>query len=142
MQSSGMSENLWREDKAEKTDSHKLFGKKVAVFVLILLALASVTMAISGGYLPHQDISVLLGIVLAGMGGIMLAVVIIRKAKAVYKQPQKESREKSQLSEKFVRPPVNEILQEGSDDTIKMMMEKKSLHKEKEEDFGQLAQAF
>lgn len=55
----------------------------------------------------------------------MLAVVIIRKAKDVYKQPQKESREKSQLSEKFVRPPVNEILQEGSDDTIKMMMEKK-----------------
>lgn len=33
MQSSGMSENFWREDKAEKTDSHKLFGKKVAVFV-------------------------------------------------------------------------------------------------------------
>lgn len=137
MQSSGMSENFWREDKAEKTDSHKLFGKKVAVFVLILLALAGVTMAISGGYLPHQDISVLLGIVLAGMGGIMLAVVIIRKAKDVYKQPQKESREKSQLSEKFVRPPVNEILQEGSDDTIKMMMEKKSLHKEKDEDFGE-----
>ena len=137
MQSSGMSENFWREDKAEKTDSHKLFGKKVAVFVLILLALAGVTMAISGGYLPHQHISVLLGIVLAGMGGIMLAVVIIRKAKDVYKQPQKESREKSQLSEKFVRPPVNEILQEGSDDTIKMMMEKKSLHKEKEEDFGE-----
>ena len=137
MQSSGMSENFWREDKVEKTDSHKLFGKKVAVFVLILLALAGVTMAISGGYLPHQDISVLLGIVLAGMGGIMLAVVIIRKAKDVYKQPQKESREKSQLSEKFVRPSVNEILQEGSDDTIKMMMEKKSLHKEKEEDFGE-----
>lgn len=45
----------------------------MAVFVLILLALAGVTMAISGGYLPHQDISVLLGIVLAGMGGIMLA---------------------------------------------------------------------
>ena len=137
MQSSGMSENFWREEKTEKTDSHKLFGKKVAVFVLILLALAGVTMAISGGYLPHQDISVLLGIVLAGMGGIMLAVLIIRKAKDVYKQPQKESREKSQLSEKFVRPSVNEILQEGSDDTIKMMMEKKSLHKEKEEDFGE-----
>lgn len=137
MQSSGMSENFWREEKTEKTDSHKLFGKKVAVFVLILLALAGVTMAISGGYLPHQDISVLLGIVLAGMGGIMLAVLIIRKTKDVYKQPQRESREKSQLSEKFVRPPVNEILQEGSDDTIKMMMEKKSLHKEKEEDFGE-----
>lgn len=137
MQSSGMSENFWREEKTEKTDSHKLFGKKVAVFVLILLALAGVTMAISGGYLPHQDISVLLGIVLAGMGGIMLAVLIIRKAKNVYKQPQRESREKPQLSEKFVRPPVNEILQEGSDDTIKMMMEKKSLHKEKDEDFGE-----
>ena len=137
MQSSGMSENFWREEKTEKTDSHKLFGKKVAVFVLILLALASVTMAISGGYLPHQDISVLLGIVLAGMGGIMLAVVIIRKAKAVYKQPQRESRKKPQLSETFVRPPVNEILQEGSDDSIKTMMEKKSLHREREEDFGE-----
>ena len=137
MQSSGMSENFWREEKTEKTDSYKLFGKKVAIFVLILLALAGVTMAISGGYLPHQDISVLLGIVLAGMGGIMLAVLIIRKAKDVYKQPQKESREKSQLSEKFVRPPVNEILQEGSDDSIKTMMEKKSLHREREEDFGE-----
>ena len=137
MQSSGMSENFWREEKTEKTDSHKLFGKKVAVFVLILLALAGVTMAISGGYLPHQDISVLLGIVLAGMGGIMLAVLIIRKAKDVYKQPQRESREKPQLSEKFVRPPVNEILQEGSDDSIKTMMEKKSLHREREEDFGE-----
>lgn len=137
MQSSGMSENFWREEKTEKTDSHKLFGKKVAVFVLILLALAGVTMAISGGYLPHQDISVLLGIVLAGMGGIMLAVLIIRKAKNVYKQPQRESREKPQLSEKFVRPPVNEILQEGSDDSIKTMMEKKSLHREREEDFGE-----
>lgn len=137
MQSSGMSENFWQEDKTEKTDSHKLFGKKVAVFVLILLALAGVTMAISGGYLPHQDISVLLGIVLAGMGGIMLAVLIIRKAKDVYKQPQRESREKPQLSEKFVRPPVNEILQEGSDDSIKTMMEKKSLHREREEDFGE-----
>lgn len=137
MQSSGMSENFWREEKTEKTDSHKLFGKKVAVFVLILLALAGVTMAISGGYLPHQDISVLLGIVLAGMGGIMLAVLIIRKAKEVYKQPQRESREKPQLSEKFVRPPVNEILQEGSDDSIKTMMEKKSLHREREEDFGE-----
>lgn len=137
MQSSGMSENFWREEKTEKTDSHKLFGKKVAVFVLILLALAGVTMAISGGYLPHQDISVLLGVVLAGMGGIMLAVLIIRKAKDVYKQPQRESREKPQLSEKFVRPPVNEILQEGSDDTIKTMMEKKSLHREREEDFGE-----
>ena len=137
MQSSEMSENFWREDKAEKTDSHKLFGKKVAVFVLILLALASVTMAISGGYLPHQDISVLLGIVLAGMGGIMLAVVIIRKAKAVYKQPQRKSREKPQLSETFVRPPVNEILQEGSEDSIKTMMEKKSPHREREEDFGE-----
>ena len=137
MQSSGMSEIFWREDKAEKTDSHKLFGKKVAVFVLILLALASVTMAISGGYLPHQDISVLLGIVLAGMGGIMLAVVIIRKAKAVYKQPQRESRKKPQLSETFVRPPVNEILQEGSEDSIKTMMEKKSPHREREEDFGE-----
>lgn len=137
MQSSGMSENFWREEKTEKTDSHKLFGKKVAVFVLILLALAGVTMAISGGYLPHQDISVLLGVVLAGMGGIMLAVLIIRKAKDVYKQPQRESREKPQLSEKFVRPPVNEILQEGSDDSIKTMMEKKSLHREREEDFGE-----
>lgn len=137
MQSSGMSENFWREEKTEKTDSHKLFGKKVAVFVLILLALAGVTMAISGGYLPHQDISVLLGIALAGMGGIMLAVLIIRKAKNVYKQPQRESREKPQLSEKFVRPPVNEILQEGSDDSIKTMMEKKSLHREREEDFGE-----
>lgn len=137
MQSSGMSENFWQEDKTEKTDSHKLFGKKVAVFVLILLALAGVTMAISGGYLPHQDISVLLGVVLAGMGGIMLAVLIIRKAKEVYKQPQRESREKPQLSEKFVRPPVNEILQEGSDDSIKTMMEKKSLHREREEDFGE-----
>lgn len=137
MQSSGMSENFWREVKTEKTDSHKLFGKKVAVFVLILLALAGVTMAISGGYLPHQDISVLLGIVLAGMGGIMLAVLIIRKAKNVYKQPQRESREKPQLSEKFVRTPVNEILQEGSDDSIKTMMEKKSLHREREEDFGE-----
>ena len=137
MQSSGMSENFWREEKTEKTDSHKLFGKKVAVFVLILLALAGVTMAISGGYLPHQDISVLLGVVLAGMGGIMLAVLIIRKAKDVYKQPQRESREKTQLSEKFVRPPVNEILQEGSDDSIKTMMEKKSLHREREEDFGE-----
>lgn len=137
MQSSGMSENFWREEKTEKTDSHKLSGKKVAVFVLILLALAGVTMAISGGYLPHQDISVLLGVVLAGMGGIMLAVLIIRKAKDVYKQPQRESREKPQLSEKFVRPPVNEILQEGSDDSIKTMMEKKSLHREREEDFGE-----
>lgn len=137
MQSSGMSENFWREEKTEKTDSHKLFGKKVAVFVLILLALAGVTMAISGGYLPHQDISVLLGVVLAGMGGIMLAVLIIRKAKDVYKQPQRESREKPQLSEKFVRPPVNEILQEGSDDSIETMMEKKSLHREREEDFGE-----
>lgn len=137
MQSSGMSENFWREEKTEKTDSHKLFGKKVAVFVLILLALAGVTMAISGGYLPHKDISVLLGVVLAGMGGIMLAVLIIRKAKEVYKQPQRESREKPQLSEKFVRPPVNEILQEGSDDSIKTMMEKKSLHREREEDFGE-----
>lgn len=137
MQSSGMSENFWREEKTEKTDSHKLFGKKVAVFVLILLALAGVTMAISGGYLPHQDISVLLGIVLAGMGGIMLAVLIIRKAKNVYKQPQRESREKPQLSEKFVRPPVNEMLQEGSDDSIKTMMEKKSLHRERGEDFGE-----
>lgn len=137
MQSSGMSENFWREEKTEKTDSHKLFGKKVAVFVLILLALAGVTMAISGGYLPHQDISVLLGVVLAGMGGIMLAVLLIRKAKDVYKQPQRESREKPQLSEKFVRPPVNEILQEGSDDSIKTMMEKKSLHREREEDFGE-----
>ncbi len=137
MQSSGMSENFWREEKTEKTDSHKLFGKKVAVFVLILLALAGVTMAISGGYLPHKDISVLLGVVLAGMGGIMLAVLIIRKAKDVYKQPQRESREKPQLSEKFVRPPVNEILQEGSDDSIKTMMEKKSLHREREEDFGE-----
>lgn len=137
MQSSGMSENFWREEKTEKTDSHKLFGKKVAVFVLILLALAGVTMAISGGYLPHQDISVLLGIVLAGMGGIMLAVLIIRKAKDVYKQPQRESREKPQLSEKFVRPPVNEMLQEGSDDSIKTMMEKKSLHRERGEDFGE-----
>ena len=137
MQSSGMSENFWREEKTEKTDSHKLFGKKVAVFVLILLALAGVTMAISGGYLPHQDISVLLGIVLAGMGGIMLAVVIIRKAKAVYKQPQRKSREKPQLSETFVRPPVNEILQEGSEDSIKTMMEKKSPHREREEDFGE-----
>lgn len=137
MQSSGMSENFWREEKTEKTDSHKLFGKKVAVLVLILLALAGVTMAISGGYLPHQDISVLLGVVLAGMGGIMLAVLIIRKAKDVYKQPQRESREKPQLSEKFVRPPVNEILQEGSDDSIKTMMEKKSLHREREEDFGE-----
>lgn len=137
MQSSGMSENFWREEKTEKTDSHKLFGKKVAVFVLILLALAGVTMAISGGYLPHQDISVLLGVVLAGMGGIMLAVLIIRKAKDVYKQPQRESKEKPQLSEKFVRPPVNEILQEGSDDSIKTMMEKKSLHREREEDFGE-----
>ena len=137
MQSSEMSENFWREDKAEKTDSHKLFGKKVTVFALILLALAGVTIAISGGYLPHQDISVLLGIVLAGMGGIMLAVVIIRKAKAVYKQPQRESREKPQLSETFVRPPVNEILQEGSEDSIKTMMEKKSPHREREEDFGE-----
>ena len=137
MQSSEMSENFWREDKAEKTDSHKLFGKKVTVFVLILLALAGVTMAISGGYLPHQDISVLLGVVLAGMGGLMLAVLIIRKAKDVYKQPQRESREKLQLSEKFVRPPVNEILQEGLDDSIKTMMEKKSLHREREEDFGE-----
>lgn len=137
MQSSGMSENFWQEEKTEKTDSHKLFGKKVAVFVLILLALAGVTMAISGGYLPHQDISVLLGVVLAGMGGIMLAVLLIRKAKEVYKQPQRESREKPQLSEKFVRPPVNEILQEGSDDSIKTMMEKKSLHREREEDFGE-----
>ena len=137
MQSSEMSENFWREDKAEKTDSHKLFGKKVTVFALILLALAGVTIAISGGYLPHQDISVLLGIVLAGMGGIMLAVVIIRKAKAVYKQPQRKSREKPQLSETFVRPPVNEILQEGSDDSIKTMMEKKSPHREREEDFGE-----
>lgn len=137
MQSSGMSENFWREEKTEKTDSHKLFGKKVAVFVLILLALAGVTMAISGGYLPHQDISVLLGVVLAGMGGIMLAVLITRKAKEVYKQPQRESREKPQLSEKFVRMPVNEILQEGSDDSIKTMMEKKSLHREREEDFGE-----
>lgn len=137
MQSSGMSENFWREEKTEKTDSHKLFGKKVAVFVLILLALAGVTMAISGGYLPHKDISVLLGVVLAGMGGIMLAVLIIRKAKDVYKQPQRESREKPQLSEKFVRPPVNEILQEGSDDSIKTMMEKKSLHRERGEDFGE-----
>lgn len=137
IQSSGMSENFWREEKTEKTDSHKLFGKKVAVFVLILLALAGVTMAISGGYLPHQDISVLLGIVLAGMGGIMLAVLIIRKAKNVYKQPQRESREKPQLSEKFVRPPVNEMLQEGSDDSIKTMMEKKSLHRERGEDFGE-----
>ena len=137
MQSSEMSENFWREDKAEKTDSHKLFGKKVTVFVLILLALAGVTIAISGGYLPHQDISVLLGIVLAGMGGIMLAVVIIRKAKAVYKQPQRKSREKPQLSETFVRPPVNEILQEGSEDSIKTMMEKKSPHREREEDFGE-----
>ena len=137
MQSSGMSENFWREEKTEKTYSHKLFGNKVAVFVLILLALAGVTMAISGGYLPHQDISVLLGIVLAGMGGIMLAVLIIRKAKDVYKQPQRESREKLQLSEKFVRPPVNEILQEGLDDSIKTMMEKKSLHREREEDIGE-----
>lgn len=137
MQSSEMSENFWREDKAEKTDSHKLFGKKVTVFALILLALAGVTIAISGGYLPHQDISVLLGIVLAGMGGIMLAVVIIRKAKAVYKQPQRESRKKPQLSETFVRPPVNEILQEGSDDSIKTMREKKSPHREREEDFGE-----
>lgn len=137
MQSSGMSENFWREEKTEKTDSHKLFGKKVAVLVLILLALAGVTMAISGGYLPHQDISVLLGVVLAGMGGIMLAVLLIRKAKEVYKQPQRESREKPQLSEKFVRPPINEILQEGSDDSIKTMMEKKSLHREREEDFGE-----
>lgn len=137
MQSSEMSENFWREDKAEKTDSHKLFGKKVTVFALILLALAGVTIAISGGYLPHQDISVLLGIVLAGMGGIMLAVVIIRKAKAVYKQPQGESRKKPQLSETFVRPPVNEILQEGSEDSIKTMMEKKSPHREREEDFGE-----
>lgn len=137
MQSSGMSENFWREEKAEKTDSHKLFGKKVAVFVLMLLALAGVTMAISGGYLPHQDISVLFGGVLAGMGGLMLAVLIIRKAKDVYKQPQRESREKLQLSEKFVRPPVNEILQEGLDDSIKTMMEKKSLHREREEDFGE-----
>lgn len=137
MQSSGMSENFWQEDKTEKTDSHKLFGKKVAVLVLILLALAGVTMAISGGYLPHQDISVLLGVVLAGMGGIMLAVLLIRKAKEVYKQPQRESREKPQLSEKFVRPPINEILQEGSDDSIKTMMEKKSLHREREEDFGE-----
>ena len=137
MQSSEMSENFWREDKAEKTDSHKLFGKKVTVFALILLALAGVTIAISGGYLPHQDISVLLGIVLAGMGGIMLAVVIIRKAKAVYKQPQRKSREKPQLSETFVRPPVNEILQEGSEDSIKTMMEKKSPHREREEDFGE-----
>lgn len=137
MQSSEMSENFWREDKAEKTDSHKLFGKKVTVFALILLALAGVTIAISGGYLPHQDISVLLGIVLAGMGGIMLAVVIIRKAKAVYKQPQRKSREKPQLSETFVRPPVNEILQEGSEDSIKTVMEKKSPHREREEDFGE-----
>ena len=137
MQSSGMSENFWREEKTEKTDSHKLFGKKVAVFVLILLALAGVTMAISGGYLPHQDISVLLGVVLAGMGGIMLAVLIIRKAKDVNNHPQRESREKPQLSEKFARPPVNEILQEGSDDSIKTMMEKKSLHREREEDFGE-----
>ena len=137
MQSSEMSENFWREDKAEKTDCHKLFGKKVTVFALILLALAGVTIAISGGYLPHQDISVLLGIVLAGMGGIMLAVVIIRKAKAVYKQPQGECREKPQLSETFVRPPVNEILQEGSEDSIKTMMEKKSPHREREEDFGE-----
>ena len=137
MQSSEMSENFWREDKAEKTDSHKLFGKKVTVFALILLALAGVTIAISGGYLPYQDISVLLGIVLAGMGGIMLAVVIIRKAKAVYKQPQRKSREKPQLSETFVRPPVNEILQEGSEDSIKTMMEKKSPHREREEDFGE-----
>ena len=137
MQSSEMSENFWREDKAEKTDSHKLFGKKVTVFALILLALSGVTIAISGGYLPHQDISVLLGIVLAGMGGIMLAVVIIRKAKAVYKQPQRKSREKPQLSETFVRPPVNEILQEGSEDSIKTMMEKKSPHREREEDFGE-----
>lgn len=137
MQSSEMSENFWREDKAEKTDSHKLFGKKVTVFALILLALAGVTIAISGGYLPHQDISVLLGIVLAGMGGIMLAVVIIRKAKAVYKQPQRKSREKPQLSETFVRPPVNEILQEGSEDSIKTMLEKKSPHREREEDFGE-----
>ena len=137
MQSSEMSKNFWREDKAEKTDSHKLFGKKVTVFALILLALAGVTIAISGGYLPHQDISVLLGIVLAGMGGIMLAVVIIRKAKAVYKQPQRKSREKPQLSETFVRPPVNEILQEGSEDSIKTMMEKKSPHREREEDFGE-----
>ena len=137
MQSSEMSENFWREDRAEKTDSHKLFGKKVTVFALILLALAGVTIAISGGYLPHQDISVLLGIVLAGMGGIMLAVVIIRKAKAVYKQPQRKSREKPQLSETFVRPPVNEILQEGSEDSIKTMMEKKSPHREREEDFGE-----
>lgn len=137
MQSSEMSENFWREDKAEKTDSHKLFGKKVTVFALILLALAGVTIAISGGYLPHQDISVLLGIVLAGMGGIMLAVVIIRKAKAVYKQPQRERRKKPQLSETFVRPPVNEILQEGSDDSIKTMREKKSPHREREEDFGE-----
>ena len=137
MQSSEMSENFWREDKAEKTDCHKLFGKKVTVFALILLALAGVTIAISGGYLPHQDISVLLGIVLAGMGGIMLAVVIIRKAKAVYKQPQRKSREKPQLSETFVRPPVNEILQEGSEDSIKTMMEKKSPHREREEDFGE-----
>lgn len=137
MRSSEMSENFWREDKAEKTDSHKLFGKKVTVFALILLALAGVTIAISGGYLPHQDISVLLGIVLAGMGGIMLAVVIIRKAKAVYKQPQRKSREKPQLSETFVRPPVNEILQEGSEDSIKTMMEKKSPHREREEDFGE-----
>lgn len=137
MQSSEMSENFWREDKAEKTDSHKLFGKKVTVFALILLALAGVTIAISGGYLPHQDISVLLGIVLAGMGGIMLAVVIIRKAKAVYKQPQGESRKKQQLSETFARPPVNEILQEGSEDSIKTMREKKSPHREREEDFGE-----
>lgn len=137
MQSSEMSENFWREDKAEKTDSHKLFGKKVTVFALILLALAGVTIAISGGYLPHQDISVLLGIVLAGMGGIMLAVVIIRKARAVYKQPQRKSREKPQLSETFVRPPVNEILQEGSENSIKTMMEKKSPHREREEDFGE-----
>lgn len=137
MQSSEMSENFWREDKAEKTDSHKLFGKKVTVFALILLALAGVTIAISGGYLPHQDISVLLGIVLAGMGGIMLTVVIIRKAKAVYKQPQRKNREKPQLSETFVRPPVNEILQEGSEDSIKTMMEKKSPHREREEDFGE-----
>lgn len=137
MQSSEMSENFWREDKAEKTDSHKLFGKKVTVFALILLALAGVTIAISGGYLPHQDISVLLGIVLAGMGGIMLTVVIIRKAKAVYKQPQRKNREKPQLSETFVRPPVNEILQEGSEDSIKTMREKKSPHREREEDFGE-----